>query len=318
MLPGALARSGALRRGRPAAARAARARRRRLPAAARAPARLHARHARPIPPTCSSARRRSAPSSCGPTGAATSPTTAPASSSATRSSRCPSGATGCATSWPTCAGSSSRHRRAGGPRPRRRDREPRLHRVSGSGDEKIAAIGVKVARGRTMHGFALNVDPDLAMFGHIVPCGIRDAASRRWPRSGAAPQMRDVVDAVVAQFAARASGRRRRRAPGRRVARRTPTTSARSAACRRCRRPRRVAGDAPVRLLGRLAEAGVTETVDEPGTRRPEWMRVQADLGADFRETQAARCAARPRHGVRGGRAARTSTSAGPTAPPRS
>ena len=42
------------------------------------------------------------------------------------------------------------------------------------GDEKIAAIGVRVARGRTRHGFALNVDPDLTMFDHIVPCGIRD------------------------------------------------------------------------------------------------------------------------------------------------
>ena len=42
------------------------------------------------------------------------------------------------------------------------------------GDEKVAAIGVKVARGRTRHGFALNVDPDLSMFDHIVPCGIPD------------------------------------------------------------------------------------------------------------------------------------------------
>jgi lipoyl(octanoyl) transferase len=40
---------------------------------------------------------------------------------------------------------------------------------------KIAAIGVRVAEGVTMHGFALNCDCDLAAFDRIVPCGIRDA-----------------------------------------------------------------------------------------------------------------------------------------------
>ena len=45
----------------------------------------------------------------------------------------------------------------------------------GRGDRKIAAIGIRVAKGTTMHGFALNVNPDLAAFGQIVPCGIADA-----------------------------------------------------------------------------------------------------------------------------------------------
>lgn len=43
------------------------------------------------------------------------------------------------------------------------------------GDRKIAAIGIRVAKGVTMHGFALNVSPDLSYFDRIVPCGISDA-----------------------------------------------------------------------------------------------------------------------------------------------
>jgi lipoyl(octanoyl) transferase len=43
-------------------------------------------------------------------------------------------------------------------------------------DRKVAAIGIRVARGVTMHGFALNCDNDLAWFGKIVPCGISDAS----------------------------------------------------------------------------------------------------------------------------------------------
>jgi len=43
------------------------------------------------------------------------------------------------------------------------------------GDRKIAAIGIRVAKGVTMHGFALNVSPDLNAFAQIIPCGILDA-----------------------------------------------------------------------------------------------------------------------------------------------
>jgi len=43
------------------------------------------------------------------------------------------------------------------------------------GDRKIAAIGIRVAKGVTMHGFALNVSPDLHAFERIIPCGFTDS-----------------------------------------------------------------------------------------------------------------------------------------------
>ena len=89
---------------------------------------------------------------------------------------------------------------------------PGAHRLDGypgvwvgDGDaaRKIAAIGVKLTRGRSMHGFALNVDPDLGMFGHIVPCGIRDKQVTSLRAEGVTTSMRAVVDAVAARAAAR-------------------------------------------------------------------------------------------------------------------
>ena len=50
------------------------------------------------------------------------------------------------------------------------------------GERKISAIGVRVAKGVTMHGFALNVSPDLSKFDAIVPCGMPEAETTSMER----------------------------------------------------------------------------------------------------------------------------------------
>ena len=71
------------------------------------------------------------------------------------------------------------------------------------GDRKIAAIGIRVAKGVTMHGFALNVNPDLSFFDRIIPCGIADAQvtsmAKELNRSISLEQVQEVVAARMKQ-----------------------------------------------------------------------------------------------------------------------
>jgi lipoyl(octanoyl) transferase len=68
-------------------------------------------------------------------------------------------------------------------------------------DRKVAAIGVRVAKGVTMHGFALNCDPDMTAFGNMIPCGIVDAGatslSQELGRDVPIAEVLDVVEASM-------------------------------------------------------------------------------------------------------------------------
>jgi len=158
---------------------------------------------------------------------------------------------------------------------------------------KIAAIGVRLARGRSMHGFALNVSPEMEMFGHIVPCGIADKAVTSLAAEGIDVSMREVVDAVTARAVQRwaPDGRIWERADvvWRDLSRDNEDLSAFSRGLG-AGAPVRTAADHGVtvgattvvegpslRLRGRLAEAGVVGGLDV-ADRKPEWLRARLDL----------------------------------------
>lgn len=69
-----------------------------------------------------------------------------------------------------------------------------------AGDRKLGQIGIRVARGVTLHGFALNIDPDMSAFDAIVPCGIADAGVTSLSRELARPLgVEDLRDTIAEQ-----------------------------------------------------------------------------------------------------------------------
>ncbi len=165
---------------------------------------------------------------------------------------------------------------------------------------KIAAIGVRLTRGRSMHGFALNVNPDLTMFAHIVPCGITGLGVTSLAAEGVTVPMREVVDVVGEGWIRTWAGGRGERqevvwrhreddlsafsrgeGPGDPVA---PDAHQRTEAVRgpvpvRIGRARDGVG---ARLGGRLDQAGIEGGV-AISSPKPPWMRVRAQMGSDYR-----------------------------------
>ncbi|MGH9128128.1 MAG: lipoyl synthase [Acidimicrobiales bacterium] len=133
---------------------------------------------------------------------------------------------------------------------------------------KICAIGVRLTRGRSMHGFALNVDPDLSRFDKIVPCGIPDKAVTSLAAEGVKVSMAEVVDAVAARAAKRwgqGGTERQDVAAGRRRLTCGPGGGA--------------PGGGGADGSGQGSGPGTVQILP----RKPEWLRVKADLGAGYR-----------------------------------
>ena len=70
----------------------------------------------------------------------------------------------------------------------------------GSGEAKIAAIGIRIRHWVTFHGISINVDPDLAHFSGIVPCGVRDHGVTSFADLGVSATMPEVDAALRASF----------------------------------------------------------------------------------------------------------------------
>jgi lipoic acid synthetase len=164
--------------------------------------------------------------------------------------------------------------------------------AEGSAPRKICAIGVRVTRGRSMHGLALNVDPDMAWFDRIVPCGIQDKAVTSLAAEGVVVSMHEVADILVRHAVARwapdglferqdvawptHSTAPRPTAPRPTVPR--PTVPAQSSPSDAL--ADRVPGE---RLRIRLRQAGVDPGAGLPGnTRKPPWLRVPVRMGDEF------------------------------------
>jgi lipoic acid synthetase len=136
---------------------------------------------------------------------------------------------------------------------------------------KISAIGVRLAHGRTMHGFALNVDPDMTyMRQHIVPCGVAEYPVTSLKEEGINVSMQDVVKIVSRLAIERWGGGEAEQQEVAWVHR--PEDLSRFS--------RGEGPGEPVRMLGRLADAGVDGGVDL-SERKPEWLRPKVQIGPE-------------------------------------
>jgi lipoic acid synthetase len=152
----------------------------------------------------------------------------------------------------------------------------------GTNPRKIAAIGVRTVHGasgtrRTLHGLALNVDCDLAMFGHIVPCGIADRGVTSLSAEGLHVPFASVVEALLAR-ATEMFGR-----TGDIIDRQDVVTGPTRDSIGRTGDGVDQAGPVERPPLRRLRQAGVApEAGLQISERKPEWLRVPVRMGKEY------------------------------------
>ncbi|MCX7620000.1 MAG: lipoyl synthase [Acidimicrobiales bacterium] len=147
----------------------------------------------------------------------------------------------------------------------------------GTNPRKIAAIGVRLSRGRSMHGFALNVAPDMRYFSHIVPCGINDKAVTSLAAEGIEVTMAEVTRVLIARARARWAPPESNRLVDEAF---VVTGAAGDVATSSVALEVRERGTSAARAV-RLAQAG-----GEPGLaieeRKPAWLRAQLQTTRSF------------------------------------